>query len=131
MGLDHAARARALIGTRFRPQGRDAESGLDCVGLVLCAFAMPAVAVRRDYRMRGEHQRELVEGLSASFRRVALSAARSGDVLLLRLAADQLHLAIVTPAGFVHADAGRGKVVEMAGAPAWPVIAVFRKRKRR
>jgi len=131
MGLEQVARARALVGTRFRPQGREPDIGLDCVGLVMCAFALPAHTVRRDYRLRGEYQRELLAGLSIAFRRVAKSATQPGDVLLLGVAADQLHLAVVTHEGFVHADAARGKVIEMPGEPAWPVIAAFRKRKGR
>jgi hypothetical protein len=56
MRTDFAERARAHVGTRFRPQGRDPRFGLDCVGLILCTFGLPADAVRKDYRLRGEHR---------------------------------------------------------------------------
>ena len=131
MNLDHAARARALVGIRFRPQGRNPELGLDCIGLVLCAFDLPADQVRRDYRMRGDHCREMLFALAKPFRRIAPRQRKSGDVLLLQVAPEQSHLAIVTASGFVHADARRGKVVETPGIPPWPVVAAFRRRIRK
>ena len=120
--------ARALVGVRFRPQGRSPELGLDCVGLVLCAFALPDDLVRRDYRMRGDHRGEMLAALAKSFRRIARARRRRGDVVLLKVAKEQLHLAILTERGFVHADARRGKVVESHGTPPWPILAAFRGR---
>lgn len=131
MRTDLAARARALVGTRFRPQGRDPELGLDCIGLILCAFDLAADQVRRDYRLRGAHRAELLAALAGPFRRIARARRQPGDVLLLEVARDQMHLAVVTAVGFVHADARRGKVVETPGTPPWPVVAVFRRRARK
>ena len=51
MPRDYAERARALVGTRFRAQGRGV-GGLDCVGVVLATFGLPLHLVRRDYRLR-------------------------------------------------------------------------------
>ena len=130
MAVDVAARARALVGTRFRPQGRGSE-GLDCIGLVLAACDVPADAVRRDYRLSGDHRAELERGLAAHLRRVRATDVRPGDVMLLRVAADQYHLAIRTDAGFVHAHARIGRVVETPGEPEWPLIGVYRRRLRR
>lgn len=125
--IDYAKRARALIGTRFRPQGRD-ELGLDCVGLVLATFEIPSDRARRDYRMRGDHLRELLAQLQHHFRKAGRD--RPGDVLLMRLAEDQVHLGVRTDVGFVHAHAGIGRVVETPGFPAWPVKAIYRKRRK-
>lgn len=130
MTINPARRARALVGTRFRPQGRSPELGLDCIGLVLVACDLPAEQVRRDYRLRGDHRRELLAGLASVLRQIAPAQRRAGDILLLQVTADQLHLAILTETGFVHADAGRGRVVETLGVPLWPVIAAFRRRAR-
>lgn len=127
MRIDHAERARALVGTRFRPQGRG-EGGLDCVGLVLSTFGISPSLVRRDYRMRGDHRREIESGMSGGFRPVAFDQARPGDVMLMLVASDQLHLGIRTRDGFVHAHAGIGRIVETPGLPEWPVVAVYRKR---
>ena len=130
MKADYAGRARALVGTRFRPQGRVPERGLDCVGLVLCAFKLPGAMVRRDYRLRGDHQAEMIRELAPVFREIEPRHRRAGDLLLMRVADDQLHLGIVTNVGFVHADARLGKVVETPGLPSWPLVAVFRRRAR-
>ena len=47
------ARARALIGTRFRPQGRSAAEGLDCVGLVALAVLSPGQPPRLAFASTG------------------------------------------------------------------------------
>jgi hypothetical protein len=130
MTKDYAERARALVGTRFRAQGRD-ETGLDCVGVVLSTFELPATAVRDDYRLRGDHRHEVRQALDLHFRQVARTQTRSGDVLLLSAGADQVHLAVRTPAGLVHAHAGLRRVVETPGMPEWPVLAAYRKRRDR
>jgi cell wall-associated NlpC family hydrolase len=127
--MDFAERARALVGTPFRPQGRSVATGLDCIGLVISAFRIPEKAVRRDYRLRGDHRAEIEAGLARYFRRVR--DRRPGDVLLMQPAADQVHLAICTSAGFVHAHARIGRVVETPGEPRWPVLGTFRKRVRK
>lgn len=127
MGDAVAARARGLVGVRFRPQGRCAERGLDCIGLV--ALAIEAKGVRRDYSLRGGSVDDLAEGLRAADMRPVMKAA-AGDVLVLRTGAQQLHLAVATDGGFVHADAGAGRVVEAPGRPEWPIIAIWRKRGR-
>jgi len=127
MGDKVAARARRLVGVRFRPQGRDAKTGLDCIGLV--AVAVGAKDVRSDYGLRGGSVAELTAGLEkANMRRV--KKAVPGDILLLRAGAEQLHLAVVTEDGFVHADAGARAVVERPGRPDWPVLGIWRKRAR-
>lgn len=131
MTMDHAERARALLGARFRAQGREAKTGLDCVGLAIVAFRLQGEPIRRDYRLRGDYRRELMAAMLKYFRRVSRRRRRPGDLLLMQIAPEQLHLAIQTPAGFVHADAGLGRVVETPGEPRWPVLAAFRRRVRR
>ncbi|MDQ3247071.1 MAG: peptidoglycan endopeptidase [Pseudomonadota bacterium] len=130
MKIPHADRAKALVGCRFRPQGRNARTGLDCLGVVLETFGIAADAARADYLFRGDHGGELKSGLLVYFRRISMRQLRSGDLLLLRAAADQFHLAVKSDAGFIHADAGLRKVVETPGAPRWPVIAMYRRRSR-
>ena len=130
VAVDHAERARALIGTRFRPQGRGAD-GVDCIGLVLKTFAIDPAAVSRDYALSGNRVSEIHSQLLRFFRRVPTKQARSGDVLLLACARDQLHLAILTAPGFVHAHAGLRRVVETPGQPGWPVLGCYRFRRRR
>ena len=129
MSKDVVERALSLLGTRFRAQGRDPRLGLDCLGLAMVAYRIDGATIRRDYRLSGDHRRELMVGLASGFRRVVPSQRRAGDLMLIRVAADQYHLAIRTHAGFVHADARRG-VVESPGVPEWPVVATYRKRVR-
>jgi hypothetical protein len=128
LSIDHAERARALVGTRFRPQGRG-EQGVDCIGLVLAAYGLPEGAAPRDYRLRSDRRDELAAGLLRHFRKVR--RVEAGDVMMLEVASDQVHLAVRTDAGFVHAHAGIGRVVETPGLPEWPVIGAYRRRKVR
>ena len=124
-------RARALIGCRFRPQGRDPELGLDCIGLACAAYCIPVDGVPSDYRMRGDHRAALENALRSRFRKMAKSAAKAGDLILLKVATDQLHVAILTERGFVHADARLRRIVEVPGAPHWPILSVHRRRTRK
>ena len=124
MNDQFVAPARALVGCRFRPQGRSPELGLDCIGLACAVYGIPAEMVPRDYRLRGDFRDRIERELAARFRRVW--ALRPGDLLLLSVAVDQLHLAVRTDLGFVHADAGLRKVVETPGSPPWPVISAYR-----
>lgn len=128
MKVDYAERARALIGTRFRLQGRGAE-GLDCVGVAVAAFDVPIEGVRRDYRMRGNHEAELRSSLARHFRRLSATRIRPGDLMLMRVSDEQLHLGVRTAAGFVHAHAGLRRVVETPGMPQWPLLGTYRRRK--
>lgn len=128
MAVIHAERARALVGVPFRAQGRDPATGLDCAGLVIAAFELPTDLGRTNYRLRGEHFGELMNALAGPFRRVGRGKARAGDLLLLRVADDQAHLAVLTNAGFVHADARLRRVVETPGEPEWQMAAAYRKR---
>lgn len=128
MTHDFEARARALVGSPFRLQGRS-EQGLDCVGVAISAYGVPADRVRRNYRMRGNHAAEIRETLERHFRRVPTAQLRPGDLMLMRVSADQLHIGIRTCAGFVHAHAGLRRVVETPAMPDWPLLGVYRRRR--
>jgi murein DD-endopeptidase / murein LD-carboxypeptidase len=110
------AAARGCVGARFRPWGRDPVLGLDCVGLV--AFAC-GVAAPRDYALRGGDVDRAGAALAAAgLRAIGSEGAVAGDVILIGEGAGQLHLAVLTPTGFVHADAKLRRVVETPGRPA-------------
>jgi cell wall-associated NlpC family hydrolase len=129
LSIDFAERARALVGTPFRLQGRGV-GGLDCVGLAIATYGVPADIVRRNYRLRGEHADEVRACLSAHFRPVSSKELQPGDLMLMQVSADQLHLGVRTAIGFVHAHAGLRRVVETPRMPDWTVIGVYRKRRR-
>lgn len=129
MTIDYGERARALVGTRFRPQGRGPE-GLDCVGVVIATFELDRDAFRRNYRLRGDHREEIEAALRHHFGRVPAPEIRAGDLMLMSAGNRQLHLGVRTRDGFVHAHAGIGRVVETPGPPEWPVLASYRRRAR-
>jgi len=123
-GARVAESARALVGVRFRAQGRDPALGLDCVGVAVAALHGAGVeaAVRRDYALRSARwdARDVPAGLTRC------DGDAPGDVLLLRVDATQLHVAVRTADGIVHADMGLRRVVERPGAPDWPIVAAWR-----
>lgn len=121
---DIVARARACVGARFRPWGRDPALGLDCVGLAGVALG---VAVPRDYALRGGEVAAVTARIAAAGL-ARVDEAGPGDLVLVGEGAGQLHLAVMTEAGFVHADARLGRVVETPGRPAG-VIGAWRVRK--
>ncbi len=49
--------------------------------------------------------------------------------MLLAPGDEQVHLAVRTKDGFVHADASIRRVVETPGQPSWPLLGVYRKRR--
>jgi len=129
MGQDYCERARALVGTRYRPQGRDPKAGLDCVGLVLVTYGIALDAVRRNYRLSGDHRAEIERELAPFFLCKRANGPCRDDLMLLAVSAEQLHFGIRTDLGFVHADARLGRVVETPGTPRWPLLATYRRRR--
>ena len=114
-----------MIGVPFRLHGRDPVQGLDCVGVVAAALraAGHAGPMPEGYAIRcGNAQRYAAcwAGL------VEADGARPGDVLLCRVAAMHLHLAVRTDGGIVHADLGLRRVVERPGTPPWPIVSAWR-----
>lgn len=126
-----AAAAVGLVGCRFRLHGRDPLTGLDCVGLVGAALAAMGrrVALPTGYALRS-HLPPALDAIAAACGLVSAAAddaARPGDVLLLRPAPCQHHLAIAGEGGaIVHAHAGLRRVVLMPGPPAWPELRRWR-----
>lgn len=120
-------RARALVGSPFRPQGRSLTTGLDCIGLAALALHVPLDQVRRDYRLRGGNSGDVEFALERFCSQLAVRNAVPGDLLLARPGAAQLHLLILTEGGYIHADAGLGRVVEVPGAVPWPVLSAWRR----
>ena len=129
-GKEVVARARALVGTRFVAQGRDAAIGLDCVGLVLAAHGVEASGMPDDYRLSGAYRAWILEASKRLFRRVPRTRTRLGDVLLFKVGARQWHLGLWTGGSVIHADIASRTTVERPGAPPWPVAAVLRARTR-
>jgi cell wall-associated NlpC family hydrolase len=121
-----AAAALSAVGARFRPHGRRAETGLDCVGLAALAMRAGGYAgdVPTGYALRGGRERDVDAAIGVELH--AADGARAGDLLLFRTGPGQLHLAVRTAGGIVHADAGLGRVVERPGPAPWPLVAAWR-----
>lgn len=125
-----AARARALVGTRFRPQGRSREHGLDCLGLVLLAGRLPVELVPADYSLRSRIADDVLAlDLGGRAEPLPPAEARAGDVLLVEAMMGLHHFLVLVRGGYVHADARRGRVVLTPGAVPWPVVAAWRLRE--
>ena len=116
-------RARALIGTRFRPQGRNDGEGLDCVGVVAAAIGVRNAP--RDYAMRGGSAGRLATELDAAGLH-PVESMEPGDVLVLEPGPAQLHLGLFTGTGLIHGDAGLRRVVERPLPLAWPLLGIWR-----
>lgn len=126
-GVDIAARACALVGTRFRPQGRDPNHGLDCVGAAALACGIPSECVPRDYALRGQKPAEIERRLRGlGCRPVAGRALEPGDVVVCRAGPAQYHMVVITPFGFVHADAGLRRVVQRPHPIPWTLVSAWR-----
>lgn len=105
--LEPHERALSLIGIPFRVQGRDPNVGLDCLGVVICAFELPEADVPR-YRISDGDWGIVDQGLSTWFEPAADFAR--GDLLIFRLSRS-FHFGVITGSHFVHADAAAGRVV--------------------
>lgn len=119
--------ARAMLGAPFRLHGRDARSGLDCVGLA--AMAIRAGGVRVDAPSGYGFASGNPDTIAAILRNsdmVEVADDKPGDLILFRAGHRRMHLAIATDDGFVHADAGLGRVVERPHPHPWPVLARWR-----
>lgn len=117
-----AAAARGCVGAPFRAQGRDPATGLDCVGVALIAARAAGWGgdAPEGYALRTGMWGDEPAGV------VRCNGERCGDVLLLRVAATQLHLAVRVAGGTVHADVTARRVVERPGDPPWPLLVAWR-----
>lgn len=124
-----AARAMTLLGAPFRLHGRSVATGLDCVGVAarcLCAsgihFDTPS-----NYRIRGDFE-ELAQAFfdGGSFEKVRDSSLVAGDLLLLRPGHRQIHFAVLTTQGAVHAHMSLARVVLTPLPLPYPEIARWR-----
>ncbi|MFM6854936.1 MAG: peptidoglycan endopeptidase [Sphingopyxis sp.] len=120
------AAAQLLVGVPFRLHGRDAATGLDCVGVVCLAYRRAGWAmagVPDDYRLRGHGPDALARwaeqaGLVDAMGQPPLM----GDVALCAVAPGQWHAMLLGGAqGIIHAHAGLRRVVAAPGGPPWPV----------
>jgi hypothetical protein len=122
--LLEVAAARRCVGARFRLHGRTIETGLDCVGVAAIAFGVSAVPA--GYALRGGRVEDVLAAIDAAGLLRGDGEPDAGALMLLLGGPFQLHLAIRTDLGFVHADAALRRVTEVPGMPEWPLLAHWR-----
>lgn len=129
VGADIAVRALDLVGVPFQLRGRRPEVGLDCIGVVAVALAGcgDAIEIPCDYTLRGNYLGRISAFLDRDcFSRMSNENMEAGDILLCQPAVRQLHLAVVTHVGAVHAHAGLRRVVLTPLPLPWPVVGHWR-----
>ena len=119
--------ARNFVGSRFRLHGREAETGLDCIGLVIAAYRQAGVEIAptfNDYPLRGMSLPDIISTFTASGLTFRQGVPRIGDIALIDCGHGQDHVALLGPDSHIHAHAGLRRVVE---TPGWPdgVVGVF------
>lgn len=106
--LEPYQRALALVGVTFRPQGRDPEIGLDCIGLVIEAFQLSPVELPR-YRLTDGNWLEVERALDPWFDRSA-EVGGTNDMVVCRLPRC-FHFGVLGREHLIHADLTAGRVV--------------------
>lgn len=103
------AAAEALAGCRFRLHGRDPATGIDCIGLVLCAHGAAGVELGApdDYPLRGWTRARVDAWIARSGLAAVRETPAPGDVALIDAGFGQWHFAILGEGALIHADARR------------------------
>lgn len=124
-----AAAAVGLVGVRFRLQGRDPATGLDCVGVILAALAVSgrvAPPLPR-YTMRRTQLAPFDRLAADQGLRDVSDRSEPGDVLVFRTGPAQWHAAIATASDrIVHAHAALRRVVSSTVPPDWTIVRHWR-----
>lgn len=121
--------AEDLVGIPYRRGGRDAQRGVDCIGLVCVALGTIGrpVALLPSYEMRNHCIQRFCKLADALGLKRADDDLRSGDILVFKPACAQFHLAIVSNQGLaIHAHAGLRRVTLSPPPFAWPLFATWR-----
>lgn len=82
------AAARGLVGTPYRHQGRDTQSGLDCLGVVIAvaqAIGWPTELDRQDYERFPDGSELRFKLLASGVIEIAVAEAGPGDIVQIRL----------------------------------------------
>ena len=113
--------ARRLIGVRFRHQGFDPRTGIDCRGLLLCIARAIGQELTRPYRTnypRKPDPAEFRSALEAELLEISEEEAGEGDVLLLHAPREEgaTHVGVVAEGPYermlIHATEAKAGVVE-------------------
>jgi hypothetical protein len=103
-----------LLNVPFRLHGRSVDAGLDCVGVLACCLsaAGQVIDVAAGYSLRGDFEARAHAFFDRDgFESVGNYSWVAGDILLLRPGSRQVHFAVLTCHGAVHAQLGLRRVV--------------------
>jgi len=105
--------ARACLGTPFHHQGRKANVGLDCIGLVIVALQAVGTNVQDNtYYGRRPDGISLINALEQHGAR-RVTEIQTGDVLVFRYDRQPQHVALAIDGNhMIHSFAPAGRVVE-------------------
>ncbi len=109
-----AQAAEALVGSPFRLHGRDPQTGLDCVGVVVVAMAATgrSAPFPTGYALKRRRVGRLEDIARALEYREASGSVRRDDVVMYRVGACQFHFGIAADStAVVHAHAGLRRVI--------------------
>ena len=124
-----ARAAERLVGTTFRLYGRDPQTGLDCVGLVITALTATGrrVVDPAGYQLRNSSIDRWLGLMGEAGFAPAHASLEPGDVAIVVAGPAQHHLLIASQANtFVHVHAGLRRVVCQPGPLPWPVHSRWR-----
>lgn len=109
-----AEAAETFVGAPFRLHGRDAATGLDCVGLVMGSLASAGrkPLAPSGYSLRNASIAQWLPAAAANGFESVCGRIHAGDVLLVVPGPAQHHLMIAVTGGqVIHAHAGLKRVV--------------------
>ena len=116
---DVCAEARAWLGTKWTHQHRAKGLAVDCAGLII-GVARELRIVAADFDVQGYSRQPdgtLIDQCDHWMRRIAKTAMQPGDVLVLAIEEDPMHMGIVADyrhggLSLIHASSTAGRVVE-------------------
>jgi cell wall-associated NlpC family hydrolase len=108
-----AQAAQDCLGARFRLQGRDPATGLDCVGLIVWCAQVCGLTVSHQpaYTLTSRPDALLRELEATGFQRQEKLLPTPGDVIVFNMDNALNHVAIATRNGMTHADMRFRRVV--------------------
>ncbi|MEL7218569.1 MAG: NlpC/P60 family protein [Pseudomonadota bacterium] len=114
-GTKLGAAAREFVGAPFKLHGRDPQTGLDCIGLVLVSLERSGISTKNPagYALKNRTIGKWLAYADEAGLALVGDAIAPGDVLLVSPGPHQHHILIAqSQASAIHAHAGLRRVVE-------------------